>query len=643
MTKRKKILMGKKKKKEDWNLHSLEKAIEDNTLDELLIYILNHDGEKTAMDALKASGYFISPGTNRDMRICNNQVLHNKIRNNFVNLLSKNQKVIFNKYCREASILRKRRNQIQKYSISMLSQYDIECEELIEAAVKWMTRIDLEAAKLCGISNPCDGAIEQTVSSLSTLILKSRETSNTEQKRKGNYELANILLHEEIYLQEFIELIKSWVYGEVDVKKRFGKVNIKMMSGRNRDCLLSLNHFLCKKRSIEYQTIINEGELKGVYYSLQTYKALNTANTDYMLYVYDQTKKIRGIEIERWYDVFEFFNRTAQQNHQEFYVILSKSDIVTGLKNSNFNEDNIKDILDTFIFSSKNKDLFESFLIPKSTCDDFYFIPNLFLRIENIQSFLNRVKWINDGAEVRDKGTLFEDHIRKMAEIKCKTENVKKVKTPDGQYSADLVIRLGDALFFCECKTQNQISDIKSYYESGRELAYYLRKFKRNYTYFTECDSGVEIIKDKFKMDSFKAVAVFISNVEYPEEKIDDIYITDDIRIEHFLNRIPTRMDIWSLGGKCPFDLFPDLYREDISAEQLLLFLKSKKEEVKFESRMIKKIKSRIPLYRVNMLIYAIMPFDKRDYLETYKENSIFHEHYADKLKNVFLEDESID
>ena len=52
-----------------WDLYNLEKAVQNNTLAELLENILKENNQKKVMEAIKASGYFISYSKYKDEEI----------------------------------------------------------------------------------------------------------------------------------------------------------------------------------------------------------------------------------------------------------------------------------------------------------------------------------------------------------------------------------------------------------------------------------------------------------------------------------------------------------------------------------------------------------------------------------------------
>ncbi len=113
----------------------------------------------------------------------------------------------------------------------------------------------------------------------------------------------------------------------------------------------------------------------------------------------------------------------------------------------------------------------------------------------------------------------------------------------DEEYEVDLVFVLDNDIFICECKTQYQHEDMRGYYRNLRELDVYLKKFERNYNFFTKHDEGKKMLLKSLSIESYNNIyPIFISNIEFMKSKVNNIYITDESRIYRYMKRCPANI-----------------------------------------------------------------------------------------------------
>lgn len=99
----------------------------------------------------------------------------------------------------------------------------------------------------------------------------------------------------------------------------------------------------------------------------------------------------------------------------------------------------------------------------------------------------------------------------------------------------------------------------------------------------------MQIIKTKMKINEIKkSVPVFISNVEYTDEKVDGIFITDEPRVYRYMKRIPANAYSINSTEIKVYRLFEEFYKGEIKAKQFIDYLKNKGKEIELEYRRIK-------------------------------------------------------
>lgn len=474
-----------------------------------------------------------------------------------------------------------------------MEKYYIESEDLIRAAVRRLCFVDSNAEKI-GNQQLYLGTKEYVVFCLGSLLkalfyqqedCKIKKECISEEKLDELYDYVNML-------REFNEIIQSWMYGEVEIEVDEKGISITELPGNNAERLVSVLNFWDIKdmKSLNAQLdFCKKGRV-----SITSYRGMLKSKIREYFYTNDFQEKYLGLRLCDWITVYVYFEKIALRGREKTIIALPLKKIKFDLRLKGFDGNQIEIILNSFIFSKKSKDLFDAFLIKRG--EVVYLIPPIYNFIDPSRCMMSLFGGQEKDTEIATKGRSFETYIYSLLKS-ARIKGYKNITANENgeKYEIDIVFELDNILFLCECKTQSQHHDMRSYFRNRRELENYLEKFRRNYNFFTKEEKGIQIIKERIKSNKIKkCIPVFISNIVYTETKIDDIFITDEARIYRYLKRIPARVYIFNPQNRILYEnsLFDDFYQGEISANQFLTYMGNKDKEIELEYKRIKLIKN---------------------------------------------------
>lgn len=605
----------------DWTIYSLENMV-NNNLDtkyiKLLKDIFEKDGSQKVIEVMKASGYFISYNENWDKKKKAN--LRVEVEGDFYPQLNEKYKKEYQMLIKESEFIRKKRNEISEKIDKILEEYYVDCKTLITTAIDRLHTIKDNADKI-GNCQAYLGSQEYIVFGLGSLlkVLEYRD----EKRKKKKYlrkEKKQELWQYTLALREINEIIQSWMFGEVQVEVDEKGLSIIELFGRNTERIISAINFWDIKdnkdivKQIEY---LDRGE---TYVSIQCYKETLESKIKEYFYTEDFQERYLEIKLYDWIRAYVYFKTIALDNREKKYISISIQKIKNDLSLEGFSLNDIDIILKCFSFSKKKKDLFDSFLIPDG--EQVYFIPEIFDFIDPSRAMLSLFgddESDEKKSQIANKGVAFENYISKLVNEKKKINIQKNILANVGveTYEVDIVFELDEILFFCECKTQCQHQDMRGYFRNKRELEKYIKRFKRNYSFFTQNEKGMQIVKTKMKLNEIKkSVPVFISNIEYTDVKVDDVFITDEPRIYRYMKRVPANVYSINSTEVKVYSLFKEFYKGEIKAKQFIDYLNNKGKEIELEYRRLKLIENK-SLQQFGLFSERYLEVKTNDYLSS--------------------------
>lgn len=579
----------------DWTIYSLENMV-NNDLGtkyiKLLKDIKKKDGSKKVIEVMKASGYFISYNESRDKKIDSKTNLRVEVENSFYHQLDEKYQKEYRMLIKESEFMRKKRNEISEKIDKILDEYYVDCKALITTAIDRLHTVKDNADKI-GNWQAYLGTQEYIVFCLGSL-LKVLEYRGEKRKKKEclRKEKEQELWQYTLALREINEIIQSWMFGEVQVEVDEKGLSIIELFGRNTERIISAINFWDIKDNKDIVKQIECLDRGETYVSIQCYKETLESKIKEYFYTEDFQERYLEMKLYDWIRAYMYFKTIALENRGEIYISISSQKVKSDLRIEGFSSNEIDIILKQFRFSKEKKDLFDSFLIPDG--EQIYFIPEIFDLIDPSRAMLSLFgddESDEKKSQIANKGVAFENHISELVNEKKKINIQKNILANVGEeaYEVDIVFELDGILFFCECKTQCQHQDMRGYFRNKRELEKYIKKFKRNYSFFTQDEKGMQIIKTKMKINEIKkSVPVFISNVEYTDEKVDGIFITDEPRVYRYMKRIPANAYSINSTEIKVYRLFEEFYKGEIKAKQFIDYLKNKGKEIELEYRRIK-------------------------------------------------------
>lgn len=575
-----------------WSLFDLEKAVKDDSLIKLLDNILVNNGSQKVMEAIKASGYFISYSEMQDSKIANNFIQKDMVKKFVEEKLGKNYINQYHKLEKEAKLLRDKRNEISLVIDDILMNYWIDYEDLITMAIGYLQNIDNNIEKIENIQQ-YNGTREYAIFVLGDLIKNLLyQKMNKEKLKHITLEKLQDLWVYALVLREFNEIIQSWMFGEVEIMVDEDGLSVVELKGKIIERLVSALSFWdikdIKDMDKEIMAIYNKEN------PVVTYQKKLEAKVQEYFYTDNLKEKYMDLQLNEWINIYTYFKRMALENEKEKFIKIDIKKLKDDLISKGFLTEQIDTMMKCFVFSIKSKDLFDSFLIKYE--EEVYFVPEIYNFIDASRGMLSLFGGQNDKkTRIEDKGKAFENHIstllKKGKGIKIQ-RNISANERGEG-YEIDIVFKLDSILFFCECKTQSQHQDMRGYFRNRRELEIYIDKFKRNYIFFTQEEKGIQIIKEKMKLNEIgESIPIFISNIVYPDIKINDIFITDEPRIYRYMSRIPAISYEYNVIDRVinAYKLFDEFYQGEINARQFLAYIKNKEKEMNLEYKRIKLI-----------------------------------------------------
>lgn len=583
-----------KKEYLNWNIFDLEKEVGKTSFLNLLEYILENNNPLAVMEAIKASGYFVSYSEVRDSKISDDFIQKDKVRKFVEEKLGEKYIKKFHELEREAQFLRDKRNDISRYIDNILETYQIDYEILIATAVTYLRNIDNNFEKIEYIQKYL-GTKEYVIFVLGDLIkaVTYSRRDNEKEKDRITFEKLQDLWQYALTLREFNEIIQSWMFGELEIIVDEEGISTIELPGKNTERLVSALNFWdikdIKQIAKEIEALDNEED------NIITYQKILKSKLQEYFYTDDFHEEYLDLPLRDWIKIYTYFKRMALENAEEDFIKIDVEKLEAKLISNGFSTKQIEIIMNNFVFSIRARDLFDTFLIRHKK--DIYFVPEVYNLIDASRAMLSLFGGQNDKkTRIEDKGKAFEDHIRTLLSGDGNGIKIQKnifANEREENYEIDIVFELDNIIFFCECKTQSQHQDMRGYFRNMRELEIYLEKFKRNYTFFTQTEKGIQIIKEKMKVNEIKeSVPIFISNIVYPNVKIDGIFITDEPRIYRYMKRMSANLYDCNFRQKIikVYKLFDEFYQGEINARQFIGYLKNKKKEMDLEYKRIKLI-----------------------------------------------------
>ncbi len=114
-----------------------------------------------------------------------------------------------------------------------------------------------------------------------------------------------------------------------------------------------------------------------------------------------------------------YIKKMASGNREKTYISISSENIKNDLAKEGFSSKEIDIILECFIFSTKKKDLFDSFLIPDD--NTIYFIPEIFDFIDPSRAMISLFgdsELDEQKSQIANKGVAFENYISELVKEK---------------------------------------------------------------------------------------------------------------------------------------------------------------------------------------------------------------------------------
>lgn len=573
-----------KKSYEDWDLYDFEKKIEKDSFISFLEYVFENGGGSKVIEILKASGYFISykDKVNIDEK--------QKVRiDNFVNshFSEKNIK-IYRNLKKEAFFLLEKRNVIEDKIYNILNKGEISYETLVYIVL----------AKMDNLSKNKDCCDEQKASTreyyvmiLGTLLkisMYSKDTNSKERNILSDEEHAELLDYT-FMDREMNEIIQSWMFGDIKIEKdEF--LEIEELPGNNEDRVISGSNYWDIKEAKAIKAHLDEFEKTGSWKeNLEVYNTRLEESVKEDFYTQDFKEEYLGIPLFKWMAVYKLFAEKSFKFKEP--ILKSKKDqLIEEMCTKGLMLEEAEVVLKKIVFGKKSKDLYDSFLVEQD--GELLFSPVQYLFIDNSKSMLS-LFGKDEGAnkKVEKKGRNFEHHIYMLLkESFTDIEHNISMNYKDKEYEIDVAFILDGDLFLCECKTQYQHEDMRGYYRNLNELDNYLKKFERNYKFFTENEEGSRMLKQRLNIQSYNnTYPIFISNIVFVESKINNIYITDETRIYRYIKRTPANIQIIDVKKK-KFEyvrLFPQFYEGQVTSMQFIDYLNNKPKELEIERKKI--------------------------------------------------------
>lgn len=607
----------KLKKFMDVRLNTIERNLQGDKAIEYLEYISKELDDLILIERLKVAGYFV---TDRN-KIGFNQEKRKEIKKWVRANCSKEAKRKFYKYSKDAKLLSRKKNaiekQIERY-LCYIKEQNIDVLQLLNHA----NNIILENATYCCESKTCQ---EQLIVANEKIILGIGTLLHHGLLKKGN-EGKNIIPEKEykqimeiIQIYNFInDIIRNWMFGDVSLEhKHFGLIYIYENYGIISDRISSFNEYMSLNA-------VKETEMIFTYYNdlneLKIYEKSLRKKVAEFFYTDDFQEKYIGISLEDWIKIYTFFYEFAYKKNE--IIRISKQQLIELLQMKKFDESTISVVLEAFTFDEKSNDLFSSFLIEEG--EDYLILSSIIKVTEPLKSMMSLFTKYTQGG-ISKKGISFENYVGSIlhgTDSQAYIERNLLTHHNGESYELDILLYLNSTLFVFECKTQFQHEDVRGYYRNLLENEYYLSKFKRNLKYFTKEKSGQESLNKKFRtkipgfdVNCMKVVPIFVSNISYPFVKQDNIYVLDVVRLyNYFKKQSPLIHYIDNINKRyyCINQLPLKLFAGNITDSNFVYYLEHCKEYEIDIKKLIRKVE--IPLDKYG--IYAIRLIYDKDYFE---------------------------
>lgn len=289
-----------------WDLYYLEKSVKDNKLVELLELILIEKGQKSVMEIIRASGFFISYSEDIDNKnVCNGE--QSKKVDVFIrkNMSEKNIKQ-YDMWKKEAQYLRDKRSEISSHIDAILNNCQIDFEKLILFAVEKFLAIKCDSQHIqiatqeyyiFGLGSLVKALLYNTRNCAAIRIITEKELENL-------WELI-------LVLREINEIIQSWMFGDVEMVVDETGISITELNGRNSERILSSLSFWDIKDIKDIKSYINT-HMKNNDISVYE-KALRNKIQEYF-YTEDFHEIYLGLKLCKWIDIYKYFKSFAIKN-----------------------------------------------------------------------------------------------------------------------------------------------------------------------------------------------------------------------------------------------------------------------------------------------------------------------------------------
>lgn len=323
-----------------------------------------------------------------------------------------------------------------------------------------------------------------------------------------------------------------WRFSDFKMQNNDSKIVLQEVGDFGKSLRVSQTNFLdilytkYKRLGFEYKFNSDNFEYDLVYFEI-----MKNLIEEYF-YTNDLNQEYDGVSLNDWMRAYIKIVELGNSNLNNTVVIKNKDDWKSLFIKIGIKEKSLETIINNLMFTTKSKDLFDCPLI-KFDCG-IAFIPIIASIINPVRSMLSLLSSKN--AKINQKGSNFEVKLKNILS-KC---GIKAINMKEHDYELDLVFKIDNDLFIVEAKTMNQPTNHWEFMRYQDEIDNYVKKFKRNYTYFCE-DTHLLSIKKRLKMNSIKNVfKIFVSNILDTRSKIGDIYITNDTIFEgYFLKNEP--------------------------------------------------------------------------------------------------------
>lgn len=327
-----------------------------------------------------------------------------------------------------------------------------------------------------------------------------------------------------------------WRFSEIMLKIYDDKVVVYEQGELGKSLRISQTNFLDIRDATNYKQYL-EYRFNHDNYNYERVK-MNIVKDFIREYFYteDLKQEYDNVKLKDWINAYCEIVKFGNDNLRYPVVIRAKKEWQLLFTKIGIDEDSANKIIDSLIFTTKSKDLFDCPFVAFDC--GIVLVPTIAAIIDPSRSLLSL---LSDNSKkhtkINQKGSNFEKKLKKILSD-C---GIYAIGMKEHDYELDLVFRIDDDLFLVEAKTLNQPTNHWEYARYQDEINRYIKKFKRNYSYFCQKEK-IKNIKKKMKMNTINNIyKVFVSNILDIRSKINGIYITNDTVFEgYFLRKEPS-------------------------------------------------------------------------------------------------------